>query len=129
MEIKGKGTVFYNTQYGKWSISDNQKNMEGKYDKYYIPVSFPKSMNDLPNDRDFISIEGFTKPFKKKDGSTGMSYMILKWEDASTKNTISTGNSAVSVETTQSSTENIAESDPYQEFANEVVIDPNDLPF
>ena len=31
MEVRGKGTIFYNTQYGKWSISDNQKNMEGKY--------------------------------------------------------------------------------------------------
>ena len=121
MEIRGKGTIFYNTQYGKWSISDNQKNMEGKYDKYYIPVSFPKSMNDLPNDRDFISIEGFTKPFKKKDGSTGMSYMILKWESASTKNENNT--------TTAGSAEKAVESDPYQEFANEITIDSGDLPF
>ena len=70
MEIKGKGTVYYNTQFGKWSISDNQKRLDGRYDKYYIPVSFPKSMKDLPNDRDFISIEGFTRPFKKKDNTT-----------------------------------------------------------
>ena len=123
MEVRGKGTIFYNTQYGKWSISDNQKNMEGKYDKYYIPVSFPKSMTNLPSDRDFISIQGFTKPFKKKDGSTGMSYMILKWESASTKNE----NNTTSTKTTKSFVESTEESDPYKEFSE---IDINDmLPF
>ena len=77
----------------------------------------------MPSDRDFISIEGFTKPFKKKDGSTGMSYMILNWESASAKNE----NNTTSTETTKSFVESTAESDPYKDFSE---IDINDmLPF
>ena len=73
MRITGKGTIYKNN-YG-YSITDNQKNMDGTYTNYYVSVRFQKGL-EIPEDRSFVSIEGYTSPYKNKDGIDKMSYFI-----------------------------------------------------
>ena len=77
MQITGKGRIYKN-QYG-YTIADNQKQKDGTWNQFYIPVQFQKGL-ELPNDKDDIVIHGFTKPFKYKDGKVGISYFIMEWE-------------------------------------------------
>lgn len=76
MQIKGKGTVYKN-EYG-YSISDNQKKQDGTIERFYIPIGFKKD-GELPEDKFFIEFEGFTKPYKSKDGKTMISYFATNW--------------------------------------------------
>lgn len=77
MQVQGNGTLYKN-QYG-WSISDNQKQQDGTINKFYIPVKFKKDLQE-PEDRTFVSINGFTKPYKTKEGKLGISYFIMEYE-------------------------------------------------
>ena len=108
MEIIGKG-VLYKNQYG-WSISDNQKQQDGTVNRFYIPVSFKKGLEE-PQDKSYVSIKGFTKPYKTKDDKTGISYFIMEYELVG--------------ETKEEQKEN----DQYEEYANEVQLTDEDLPF
>lgn len=76
MEITGKGTLYKN-QYG-WSISDNQKQQDGTINKFYIPVHFKKDLEE-PQDKSYVSIKGFTKPYKTKEDKLGISYFIMDY--------------------------------------------------
>ena len=77
MKITGRGIVYKN-EYG-YSITDSKKNREGNWDKYYIPCNFRTGKE--PANGTMIDItEGFTSPFKRKDGSMGMSYFIAEYD-------------------------------------------------
>lgn len=76
MTISGKGTLYKN-QYG-WRITDNQKNQDGTYTNYYIPVRFKKELE--PVDKSFVSVKGYTSPYKNKEDKLGMSYYITEIE-------------------------------------------------
>ena len=77
MEITGKGTLYKN-QYG-WSISDNQKQQDGSINKFFIPVKFKKDLQE-PEDKSYVSIKGFTKPYKTKENKLGISYFVMDYE-------------------------------------------------
>lgn len=77
MQVTGK-TRIYKNQYG-YSVADNQKDKEGNWTNFFIPVQFPNNMT-LPNDKEDIVINGFTKPYKYRDGKIGISYVITEWE-------------------------------------------------
>lgn len=122
MKVTGKGTVYKN-QYG-WSISDNQKQQDGSYNNFYIPIYFKKELPE-PEDRDFISIEGFTKPFKYKDDKVGISYIVIDWEKIGAKKEENTSTEKQDAPVQ----ENNEQVDPFAEFGQEVVINDEDLPF
>ncbi len=77
MQITGK-TRIYKNQYG-YSVADNQKDKDGNWTNYFIPVQFPNNVTP-PNDKEDIVIFGFTKPYKYRDGKVGISYVITQWE-------------------------------------------------
>lgn len=120
MKITGKGIIFKN-QYG-YQISDNQKQTDGSYNKFYIPIYFPKSMEELPSNREYVEIEGFTKPYKTKEDKLGISYMITSWK--SLESNPKKEEDSVIVEENTEVTE-----DPYEDFGNEVKLTDDDLPF
>lgn len=124
MKVTGKGTIYHN-QYG-YVITDNQRKVDGTWENFYIPVSFPREMRDLPHNRDFIEINGYTKPYKYKDGKLGISYMVLSW-------TLLKMNNSTSVNAPQGEqnvkTDEKVKNDPYQDFGNEFVLTEDDLPF
>lgn len=116
MQVQGNGTLYKN-QYG-WSISDNQKQQDGTINKFYIPVKFKKDLQE-PEDRAFVSIKGFTKPYKTKEGKLGISYFIMDYEPIggvkTTKNDIVENNEEVN--------------DPFKEFGDEIELENMELPF
>lgn len=118
MQVQGNGTLYKN-QYG-WSISDNQKQADGTINKFYIPVKFKKDLQE-PEDRTFVSIKGFTKPYKTKEGKLGISYFIMDYEPIGGVKTAKNG----IIENKE------VESDPYEEFGNTIKVDELelDLPF
>lgn len=109
MEIQGKGTLYKN-QYG-WSISDNQKQQDGTINKFYIPVRFKKDLEE-PQDKSYVSIKGFTKPYKTKEDKLGISYFIMDY-------VVIGGNK-------QEEPKQEA-NDPFEEFGNEVQLTEEDL--
>lgn len=115
MKITGSGTVYKN-QYG-FTISDHQKQQDGTVNKFYVPVRF-KSDLEQPNNKDYISIEGFTKPFKTKDGKLSISYFVMEWTLI---------NSADNREVKEEAKEE--ERDYFAEFNQEVSLSDEDLPF
>ena len=110
MEITGKGTLYKN-QYG-WSISDNQKQQDGTINKFYIPVHFKKDLEE-PQDKSYVSIKGFTKPYKTKDNKLGISYFIMDYEVIGNKQ------EEVKEET----------NDPFNDFSQENAEELDNLPF
>lgn len=117
MEIQGKGTIYKN-QYG-YSISDNQKQPDGTVNKFYIPIKFKKGLQE-PNDRDYVSIQGFTKPYKTKEDKTGISYFIMDWALINSTNALSTNQTGEEI--TQSE-----EKDAFAQFKEENQIQLDDL--
>ena len=122
MKVTGRGTIYHN-QYG-YTITDNQKKQDGTWENYYIPISFPRNMQDLPHNRDFVEIDGYTKPYKYKDGKVGISYMVLNWKISEVN-----GSTANNVVNTSTETKQDVVPDPYQNFAEEFPISDDDLPF
>lgn len=116
MEITGKGTL-YKGQYG-WSITDNQKNQDGTTNKFYIPVQLRKELQE-PADKSFVSIKGYTKPYKTKDNKLGISYLIMDYVVIGSQNSPQmTGTQDVkSVESVKA--EDIEVDDPFSEFAED----------
>lgn len=113
MVIEGRGTLYKN-QYG-WSISDNQKQQDGTINKFYIPVKFKKDLQE-PEDKSYVSIKGFTKPYKTKEGKAGMSYFIMDYESIgnvkTTKNDIIENNEeSIRMEDIPTGLEEITEDD------------------
>lgn len=117
MNVTGKGKIYKSQKYGTYSIRESQKDLNGNYIDYYIPVSFPKSMSILPDDKEMIEISGFTKHYKNKDDKTMTSYVIMKWN--------SLGVSKIE----QTMQEQQEEKDPYAEFGEENEELYDDLPF
>ena len=115
MEITGKGTLYKN-QYG-WSITDNQKQQDGTVNKFYIPVHFKKDLEE-PQDKSYVSIKGFTKPYKTKEDKLGISYFIMDY--------VVIGNKEDKT-TTEETKEEV--NDPFQEFGKELELTDQDLPF
>ncbi len=115
MKITGSGTIYKN-DYG-FTISDHQKQQDGTVNRFYVPVRFKRGLQQ-PNNKDFVSIEGFTKPYKTKDDKLGMSYFIMDWALISSADT----EEPVIEETKQ-------ETDPFTAFGCEVTLDDDDLPF
>lgn len=115
MKITGSGTVYKN-QYG-FTISDHQKQQDGTVNKFYVPVRFKNGLEE-PNNKDFVSIEGFTKPYKTKEGKLGISYFVMDW-------VLISGADAEKPVIEETATE----MDPFAEFGNEVIINDEDLPF
>lgn len=116
MKITGQGTIYKN-QYG-FSISDHQKQQDGTVNKFYVPVRFKSGLAE-PKDRDYISIEGFTKPFKTKEGKLSINYFVMDWTLINSKKE--------DAETLQTNAEE--KTDPFAEFGQEVIINDEDLPF
>ena len=116
MNITGKGKVFKG-QYG-YSIGESEKKLDGTYDNYYVPLTFPKNMSILPDDKETIEIEhGFTKHYKTKDGKSGISYMVMKWHSVGVNK-----EDKPKIETKEVE-------DPYAIFAKEIEITSDMLPF
>ena len=111
MEITGKGTL-YKGQYG-WSISDNQKSQDGTINKFYIPVRFKKELPE-PTDKSFVSIKGYTKPYKTKENKLGISYFIMDYVVISNQNNATKPIQEASVESIKS---------------EDIVLEDSDLPF
>lgn len=114
MKISGKGVV-YKGQYG-YTISESVKNIQGNYDRYFIPIAFPKNMEQIPNDKELIEFDGFTKPYKNKAGTTLISYFAMNWKqvEPSKKPEVVVEKEKV---------------DPYELFAKEVPVEQVELPF
>lgn len=121
MEITGKGTLYKN-QYG-WSISDNQKQADGTINKFYIPVRFKKDLKE-PNDRSYVSIKGFTKPYKTKEDKLSISYFIMDYVEIGNSNNYENKTDTQIIADVVNNTEDL-----FQEFANENEIDDMSLPF
>lgn len=117
MNLIGKCKIFKN-QYG-YSASESEKDRNGNYINYYIPVNFPKTMAILPDDKETIEIiKGFTKHYKKTIDNkdyTLTTYMILEWK--------SLGVEKPAIEVKED------KEDPYADFAQEVEITEEMLPF
>lgn len=125
MKIQGTGTIYKN-QYG-FSISDNQKQSDGTYNNFYIPVRFKKGLSE-PNDRDYVSIEGFTKPFKYKDDKLGMSYFVMDWQLISKQKTEAVKPSDFENKTNSEIVADVmTKEDPYADFGEQISIDDNFL--
>ena len=122
MNITGKGKIYKSQKYGNYSIRESQKDMNGNYVDYYIPVSFPKSMSILPDDREIIEIKGFTKHYKSKDDKTMFSYVIMEWKSVGVEK-------QDTEETPKRQIEETPKEDPYAQFGEENIITDADLPF
>ena len=126
MKVTGKGTLYKN-QYG-WSISDNQKQADGTYNNFYIPVYLAKALQE-PNDKSFVSIEGFTKPFKYKDGKQGISYVITDYVVIGRDKEDKPEQQKNKIQEQQEVLNQVINNDPFEDFGQEVVLTDDDLPF
>lgn len=79
MEILGRTMIFKN-DYG-YSTSISNKNQEGQYDKMYLTVQFPKSV-ELEN-KTLINIkDGFLSFYKTKVGLPKVKIVVKDYEIA-----------------------------------------------
>ena len=112
------------TQYGvNYSIGLNRKDKDGKYCYGYIPVRFKN--DDGVEDKTKIYIRNAFLTFYLKQDKTPIFYiMIMEYETIDETIEKAKEESVASVKQ-----EDIKESDPFKEFAEENEIKDSDLPF
>lgn len=115
---ENKVTIYrYDGQYGpSYSVGLSKKKQDGVYEKGFIPCRFKKGV-ELDNKTE-IYIKSAWLSFNTKDKKTYPFIFINEFTTQDSK-----------IEEGKKILENKEQTDPYKEFANEIEITEEDLPF